>query len=70
MYYGGFTYTEAYRLPVYQRYWFIDRLNKEIKKASDGDAPQGSRASHDNDPQMRAMLGRRPDAPPRMRRFS
>ena len=32
MYYQGFSYQDAYRLPVWQRIWFIERINKEIEK--------------------------------------
>lgn len=32
MRYGDFTFTEAYKLPVTWRRWFIRRINKELKK--------------------------------------
>ena len=71
MYYLGFTYKDAYHLPVYQRYWFIKRLNKELKQSSDGESPQGSRAHQDNTAQTRSLMGRhREQTPARLRRFT
>ena len=32
MYYQGFSYRDAYSLPVWQRVWFIERINKELVK--------------------------------------
>ena len=53
------------KLPVWQRTWFIDRLNKELQGASQ------SRATHDNDPETRALTGKHnPHAPARLRRFT
>jgi hypothetical protein len=71
MYYGGFTYSEAYKLPIQYRNWFIDRINKEFKKAADqGEAAQ-SRAAHQNDPTTRALSGHsRAEGPSRIRRFT
>ena len=57
MYYMGFTYLEAYNIPVWQRMWFLDRINKEIKKANDAQSG-ASRAAHSNSPDARAMMGR------------
>tara|TARA_B100000131_G_scaffold110724_1_gene107700 strand:- start:13983 stop:14267 length:285 start_codon:yes stop_codon:yes gene_type:complete len=72
MYYMGFTYTEAYHLPVWQRIWFINRTNEEIKesaKANDGQAQ--SRAAHMNHPEARSMMNRaRSQVPARLRRFT
>ena len=66
MYYMGFTYREAYEIPVWQRIWFIKRLNKEIKQ-SDGQ----SRAAHANTPDSRAMMNRaRSQVPSNLRRFT
>lgn len=58
MYYGGFTYTEAYNLPVRYKLWFINRIAKELKKSSDGEAPQGDRSAHNNNPETAALMGR------------
>lgn len=34
MYYGGFTYTEAYNLPLNFRRWFINEIVDEMKRSS------------------------------------
>ena len=68
MYYMGFTYTEAYDLPIWQRHWFIKRINKEIKRSKNGES---SRAPHHNTPDARAMQGRyRSMVPSKLRRFT
>ena len=73
MYYMGFTYVEAYNIPIWQRRWFITRLNDEIKKSKDannGQAPP-TRAMHQNTPDARAMMGRyRSQVPAKLRRFT
>jgi hypothetical protein len=71
MYYGGFTYTEAYKLPITYRKWFIDRINKEFKKATEaGEDPQ-TRASHQGDSMSRMLSGKsRGEMPSRIRRFT
>jgi hypothetical protein len=33
-YYGGWSFTEAYNLPVGLRNWFLDRLQKQLKDES------------------------------------
>ena len=71
MYYTGFTYTEAYRLPLWQRRWFIERINEEFRRASEKGESANSRAAHDNDPQSRALKGMARESPPgRLRRFT
>jgi len=70
MYYVGFTYSEAYYLPIWQRIWFIERTNEEFKKASNNDA-NVSRAAHHNSPDQRSMDGRsRSHVPSNLRRFT
>jgi hypothetical protein len=65
MYYMGFSWVECYNIPIWQRIWFIERLNKEIQKAN------GSRAAHDNSRDMRSLQGRhRNDPPAKLRRFT
>jgi len=64
MYYLGMTYTEAYNIPIWQRFWFIERINKEISKSN------GESKAH-QDPQERAMTGKgRQQVPGRLRRFT
>jgi hypothetical protein len=66
MYYMGFSYREAYSLPLWQREWFITRINKEIKAAQGA-----SRAPHANTPDTRAMMERsRAQVPAKLRRFT
>lgn len=66
MYYMGFSYDEAYNLPLWQREWFIKRINKEIK-ASQGQ----SRSAEANNPEARALMGRaRAQVPSKLRRFT
>ena len=70
MYYMGFTYIEAYNIPIWQRYWFLERLNKEIKAANEAQSG-ASRAAHANDPETRALMGRhRSQVPSKLRRFT
>ena len=66
----GFSYREAYALPVWQRIWFIERINKELKAANDKN-DTASKALQHNTPDMRSMQGRsRSQVPARLRRFS
>ena len=67
----GFTYSEAYNIAIWQREWFLERINKEITKSAEANDGQGaaSRAAHQNDPQTRSLLGRnRSQVPARLRR--
>ena len=66
MYYMGFSYRKCYTLPIWQRNWFMERLNTEIQKA------QGvSKSPTSNEPQTRALQGRqRSQVPARLRRFT
>ena len=71
MYYMGFTYVEAYNIPIWQRRWFIERIQKEIKRASEQGNQQPTRAMHENSPDVRAMMGRhRAAVPSKLRRFT
>lgn len=70
MYYGGFTYKEAYNMPVSYKRWFIDRISRELSRTSD-DGHAQSRALHDNSPDVRALSGHaRAETPSRLRRFT
>ena len=73
MYYMGFSYWEAYSLPIWQRGWFLDRINKEIKQTNENNKGEGAttHAAHHNDPSVRAMQGRhRAQVPAKLRRFT
>jgi hypothetical protein len=70
MYYMGFSYKDAYNLPIWQRIWFIERTNKELKAAND-QGSDASRAAHANSPEHRALQGRaRENVPANLRRFT
>jgi hypothetical protein len=67
MYYGGFTYTEGYTMPVSYRVWFIHRINKEFKDSNES----ANKAVHQNTPEQNALRGKnRMQTPARMRRFT
>jgi len=69
MYYLGFSYRETYNIPVKYRMWFIERTGKEIKGNAEKNHPP-HHASHAQDPETNALLGKnRPMAPPGLRRF-
>lgn len=66
----GFTYFEAYSLPIWQRVWFIRRINEEFEKANKNQE-SASKAAHHNTPDHRAMMGRaRAQVPAKLRRFT
>ena len=70
MYYMGFSYWECYNIPTQYRVWFIQRLNKELTRASESENVP-TRAAHQNSPQTRALMGlNRAEAPARLRRFT
>jgi hypothetical protein len=71
MYYMGFSYVEAYNIPVWQRRWFIQRINKEFMRAAEANQPSQSKAAHTNTAETRALMGnQRQEVPARLRRFT
>lgn len=63
MYYIGFSYRDAYRLPIFQRKWFIERVVQEIKNTNSSKAHT---SSEDN-----ALRGKmRTQSPANLRRFT
>lgn len=75
MYYGGWTYWDAYYLPVNARRWMLDRIVKEMKGGGDDGGPDApltqSRAPHHNTGDVRSLQDRtRINPPPRLMRFS
>lgn len=70
MYYGGFSYSDAYRLPIQYRIWFVQRINEEFRRANEkGDG--ASRGAHHNSPDVRQLQGRdREFVPANLRRFT
>lgn len=70
MYYMGFSYADAYRIPIQYRIWFINRVQDELKRANEKGDGQ-SRAAHDNSAEARALMGRsRAQVPSNLRRFT
>ena len=66
----GFTYEGAYSLPVWQRVWFIQRLNDEIEKSNKNNEG-ATKAAHHNTADQRALMGRsRAQVPAKLRRFT
>jgi hypothetical protein len=66
MYYMGFTYNEAMSLPIWQRTWFLERMQKEMS----GSKGQ-TRAAHGNDQGTRTLMGmHRSNPPAKLRRFT
>lgn len=71
MYYGGFSFTEAWNLPVTWRRWFIERINAEFEKSKGEEGGGGSRGAHQNTPDVRQLQGMaRAQTPSRLRRFT
>ena len=72
MYYGGFSFTEAWNLPVTWRRWFIERINAEFEKSKGENGEGGAnRAAHNNGPDIRQLQGMtRAQTPTRLRRFT
>lgn len=71
MYYGGFTHSEVYHLPVSYKRWYIERIVKELNKGKDDGGGGATRALHQNSPDIRAMQNMtRTQTPSRLRRFT
>lgn len=56
MYYVGFSYDNAYNLPISIRKWFIKRFIKEISKEENNN-PAPIKASHVQTPETRMFQG-------------
>ena len=48
IYHLGFTYKDAYNCPVWQRFWFINRLKKELEDAKEQNKKASSNAQRNN----------------------
>ena len=48
MYHLGFTYQDAYKCPVWQRFWFINRFKKELEIAKEHNTQAHSQAKRNN----------------------
>jgi len=70
MYYMGFTYREAYLLPVWQRMWFIKRIQGELNRTT-ADGNTNSRGIAENRADLRSTRDFNRSRPPaKLRRFS
>ena len=70
MYYGGFSYTEIYNLPVSYKRWFIQRISNELNKTAEKGDTQ-TKALHQNTPDIRSLQGKmRSQVPAKLRRFT
>lgn len=63
MYYVGFSYRDAYRLPIFQRKWFIERVIREIKETNSSKAHSSAEENT-----LRGKM--RSQAPANLRRFT
>jgi len=73
-YYFGMDYKTYYNMPLSYRKWLIERVGKEIKKASEANAEGASnipsKGAHHNLPEARAIAGKaRAHVPSKLRRF-
>lgn len=57
-YYYGMDVETYYNFPVRYKHWLIERINKEIKKASETKSDIPSKAVHHNTPDIRALTGK------------
>lgn len=57
-YYGGMTWQEYYSMPTYRKVWLIDRMQKEIAKATEANQDIPDKSPFHNHPQTREMLGK------------
>lgn len=46
------------KFPITYRGWLIQRIEKEIMKARDGEADTTSKAPHENTPEMKNLTGK------------
>ena len=70
MYYCGFTYSEAYRLPRSERSWFINRVVREMNNTQSQESENSQQVPmfSNMSPEMRTMIGERMSAPNKLRR--
>lgn len=52
------TYSEYLNFPVAYKRWLIERINKEITKATEKQADIPSKAPHHNTPDLRSLTGK------------
>jgi hypothetical protein len=70
MYHMGFSYKEAYNLPVAYARFFLDRVVRELNRTSE-DGTTMSKGMAANTPDLRELRGQdRSHVPARLRRFT
>ena len=58
MYHLGFSYRDAYLLPVWQRFWFINRLKKEFDEMKENNTvSEGPRSNNVGSRGIRKVFG-------------
>jgi hypothetical protein len=58
MYYMGFSWTDAYRLPTAYKSWFIDRLSKQLTKHQEDGSVSRDPAHHTAENRALAQMAR------------
>jgi len=48
IYHLGFTYSDAYNCPVWQRFWFLNRLKHYLKESKQNNSPTPEGAKRSN----------------------
>jgi len=51
-YYGGWSFTEAYNLPILIRRWFLERLTQQLEKEKEAQEKANSRSGSSRGSQM------------------
>lgn len=70
-YYYGMSIPEYMDFPVRYKRWLIERINTEIKKATEKQADIPSKAPHHNSADLRSLTGKaRQFVNPRTQRFT
>ena len=58
MYHLGFSYSDAYKCPVWQRFWFINRLKKEFDQMKENNSmSEGPRSQNVGSRGIRKVFG-------------
>lgn len=66
MYHGGFSFFEAWSIPVAWRRWFIQRINVEMQRQNGGENGEtGADAGTQNKDIRRLLQGQAPRGPKR-----
>jgi hypothetical protein len=70
MYYVGLSERETYHMPIWKRYWFLNRLKEELERSKEAGSG-ANRSAQANSPDQRFMRGNtRAQVPAKLRRFT